>query len=590
MAYTAEEAELRVRQLHSEMCKALHGYIHPSLQDSWEVFKFQLSIYLTPRFVQQASRSILTAMQVLEEKHIIRVGEYSALRDMVKDIHIEAARIIDNFTRQISEVRANVTVPPPHEIHTSHPIQEQGVPGQVQQTQATHPVEPQGMPDPIPIFGGGAYFDYQPETDRRLFQEVDGFIDVPEPVYQRDGAVPPFIQVPGADAEPEGQIQELRRGQAEVVNQLDTDDANRVEQFSPNIAQCMEALQGSIGDEIQHVDLNRQSILANLLDLYNDETIVTKRLYVRFVGEIGMDTGGLTKDAFSTFWDRAFREYFRGENSLVPYLGASKFAEAQRVYPILGRILSHSVALTGTFPVRLSRCMLYTMIHSAVVEDEESILKDVLLFLTPNERMLTRKGLADFDNLTQGNVSSLLDMFTRYSLTGQPKKENFRQNILNLGKTQLCGTCMMFTTWMKSGIPPSHLELFWNRLNIEELNRIYRVLEPTPQRVIDRIETDVEHLREEEDRVFYFLKDFISVLCPEDLSHFLVFLTGSDALPQDSPIKVLFSRVEGLAMHPVAHTCSNTLELPVGYTSSQELRRDFMTILNNPESYSMTIL
>ncbi|XP_033761985.1 E3 ubiquitin-protein ligase TOM1-like isoform X2 [Pecten maximus] len=564
MALKHQESELGVRCLHADMILELDGYIHPSLSEKWEKFKTKLSIYLMPAEVEAASKNMSTAIQILRQKGLVRLGEYKNLRQIVGDIDDMTLPIIDNCTQQIAAIRANQDpTSPPGGQPLVHPVQEEGEPGQPDVIQ---PTGLQATPDQelLQVHEPEGAFDpplYQAEVNH--INLGDNYLpDAAEIDFQGDA----HLGAPGADAGPRGHDQGVNGGEG------------------------MANLEGTLGEEVKQVDLNRQTILESFMDIYKDESIVRKRLNVRFEGEMGLDTGGLTKDAFSTFWDKAFKEYFKGENSLVPFMPVSRFAEAQTVYPILGRILSHGVALTGTFPIRLSRCMLFTMINSNVTEDEESILKDVLLFLTPNERMLTRRGLTDFDNLTEREVNTLMDMFTRYSLGVQPRKETFRQNVVNLGGKELCAKGMMFTTWMKSGIPREHLEIFWNRLTMEELNHIYRKLEPTPPKVIDLLVASEQYIREEENQAFYFLTDFISSLNPEDLAHFLLFVTGSDVLPLERSINVVFSRTEGLRMHPVAHTCGNTLELPVGYSSSQELRRDFMAILNDPESYSMNIL
>ena len=96
-------------------------------------------------------------------------------------------------------------------------------------------------------------------------------------------------------------------------------------------------------------------------------------LQVCFVGEDGIDVGGLDllKDMFSVFWEKAFKTYFTWENVFVPFLPVARPHEANRIYPLLGRILSHSTALLQTIPVRFCRSTLLTLFHSQLEANEE---------------------------------------------------------------------------------------------------------------------------------------------------------------------------------------------------------------------------
>ena len=71
------------------------------------------------------------------------------------------------------------------------------------------------------------------------------------------------------------------------------------------------------------------------------------------------------------------------------------------------------------------------------------------------------------------------------------------------------------------------------------------------------------------------------------LTSFLHFITGSTVMP--SVITVTFTNLVGALRSPVAHTCSNTLELPSTYVSLQDLKREFLAILRDPINFQMDI-
>jgi len=62
-------------------------------------------------------------------------------------------------------------------------------------------------------------------------------------------------------------------------------------------------------------------------------------------------------------------------------------------------------------------------------------------------------------------------------------------------------------------------------------------------------------------------------------------MTGSVDLPQ-SGIKVSFMCTGHIF---VAHTCSNTLEVPVAFQSYQEFWRELRAVLQSPYSFDFTL-
>ena len=101
-----------------------------------------------------------------------------------------------------------------------------------------------------------------------------------------------------------------------------------------------DALSSCLHPNIRGIKVRRGSILEEVLHVYKEsEDVVEDHLQVCFVGENEIDAGGLDllKNMFSVFWERAFKTYFTGP--------VAKLHEANRIYPLLGRILSHSMAL-----------------------------------------------------------------------------------------------------------------------------------------------------------------------------------------------------------------------------------------------------
>lgn len=54
----------------------------------------------------------------------------------------------------------------------------------------------------------------------------------------------------------------------------------------------------------------------------NPDVALEYPFIVRFQGECGIDTGGLSREAFSTFWELAYLKHFDGSCLLIPVMSA----------------------------------------------------------------------------------------------------------------------------------------------------------------------------------------------------------------------------------------------------------------------------
>ena len=116
---------------------------------------------------------------------------------------------------------------------------------------------------------------------------------------------------------------------------------------------------------------------------------------------------------------------------------------------------------------------------------------------------------------------------------------------------------------------------------VESLLDFYSQLTPTTT-------IDCQASNQEERDSLKFLKRFIKGLDSRMLATFLHFFSGSDLMLLHS-WQVSFTNIEGCARRPIAHTCSNTLELPSTYQSFPELREEFTKILKF-EDWKMEII
>ena len=111
--------------------------------------------------------------------------------------------------------------------------------------------------------------------------------------------------------------------------------------------------------------------------MYDDTTLPTTSLNVSFVGEMGSDLGGLTKELFTLTWREVLNSFFKGEEAMVPYVPLHRTEFAKQEFIIIGRILAHSASLLQMIPPRMSRTTLLQLVFGSDADiDKELLLED----------------------------------------------------------------------------------------------------------------------------------------------------------------------------------------------------------------------
>jgi hypothetical protein len=150
-------------------------------------------------------------------------------------------------------------------------------------------------------------------------------------------------------------------------------------------------------------------------------SLESHRLKVSFANEEGADFGGSTKDMFTLFWVEAFKEFFHGEDVVVPHLPLHRMKSDMSKIIAVGRIFSHTTAVTGRVPSRMSFTSIMSMIFGTDNDVPESdLIRNFLLFLVPEERALLKSALVGFDSLSNKQKTLVADLFQVYGLYDVP--------------------------------------------------------------------------------------------------------------------------------------------------------------------------
>ena len=115
-----------------------------------------------------------------------------------------------------------------------------------------------------------------------------------------------------------------------------------------------------------------EHVFEDCLALYDDKLKQILKEYpfrISYANEKAIDTGGVSRDMFSAFWEIAYIKAFDGGNLLVP---ASHPGVDMAQLEMLGTILSHGFLSSGFLPLRLAFPVLCCIVFgpSCPVSDE----------------------------------------------------------------------------------------------------------------------------------------------------------------------------------------------------------------------------
>ena len=175
---------------------------------------------------------------------------------------------------------------------------------------------------------------------------------------------------------------------------------------------------------------------------------------------------------------------------------------------------------------------------------------------------------------------SLLSVLSVYSCRQVPTPDNLHSTLMQVAKYVFRSKPMLSVTEIHSGIPQEHKD-FWCSKTVDDVYALYQCMSVTPSKLLQLLEEPIFQNKAEAS-VYTYLRQFIGNMSLQQSRAFLRFVTGSSACTAGN-LEVQFNSLSGLSRRPIAHTCSNCLELPSTYTSYPELEKEFHVILSDEE-------
>ena len=293
--------------------------------------------------------------------------------------------------------------------------------------------------------------------------------------------------------------------------------------------------------------ISRDNVFDEVIVLYKkkrDNKLAEYPFRVQFKGGLGVDIGGVARDMFSSFYEKAYERLFDGSCLFCPIVHPEMDKDC---LSIVGCVISHAYVVTGVLPNQIAfPCLAQCLIGSNVVFDEEILKHSFMDSISVYESNLVKQALVEVHNgvpsFSVQVQDGLVTMFSRFNSRQLPTPSSFHQMTINVAKYEFTTKPAAAISLLNKGIPKQHRE-FWVNMGVSGLG-------------ID------------------------------DLRTFLRFTTGSSVC-SSMQISIEFNTLSGMSRRPIARTCTPSLVLPTAYSTYEEFVNEFRSYLSNEYTWIM---
>ena len=322
--------------------------------------------------------------------------------------------------------------------------------------------------------------------------------------------------------------------------------------------------------------IDRGNVYEDVVDMYREGEIVGEcPINIKFAGEKAVDDGGVHRDMFSAFWEKAYTSLFEGSTLLTPMIHPQT---DMTVLPIIGRVLSHGYLVAGDFPLRVALPTLTAFLLGPSVSVSAEVLLDTFMdYVSALERITFKRALsyANKDSFPSSLHEELMATLSRFGCRLLPTPSTLLSVIEQVARYEFLTKPAAGIAMINSGVPLTHKQ-FWSTKSPSDITQIYQKLAVSSEKVLSLFTFPVL-CSQQESRICDYLRLMIGNMQQEDLRLFMRFVTGS-CVCSTREIEITFNGVKGFARRPIAHTCGCNLELSTDFVNFDDFQGDFRAI------------
>lgn len=325
-------------------------------------------------------------------------------------------------------------------------------------------------------------------------------------------------------------------------------------------------------ENVINISLHRGHVLPELLDEFANinltnsiNIIINIEMYLsNGQRELGLDVGGVFRDALSEFWNSFYEACTNGTNFKVPLIREDY---NKTKWEAVAKIIYVGWKQVEYFPIKLAPIFMQNCIVSQTPINSK-LIENFLNIVSESEREVIKSGIENFD---QTDFDELLEILNNFDCRRIPNKLNLKDIIYDIAHKEIVQK-------------PKYIIDCWEPfltglIDCQTLNNLYEKCDAKPKNILNILEV-ADNLRQEETTILNFLKKFIRESDKSILEKFLRFCTGADLIT-DRKISLQFKNCTGMQRTPVAHTCSGILEIDLTYDNFPEFRSEMNSVLNS---------
>ncbi|MGH0129852.1 UNVERIFIED_CONTAM: hypothetical protein FKN15_039996 [Acipenser sinensis] len=198
---------------------------------------------------------------------------------------------------------------------------------------------------------------------------------------------------------------------------------------SPQPAQLSPTQQNA---DVRILTLRRVIILQDMLGEFKDSNILNASLTIEFVDEAGSDVSGISRDAYSAFWEAFFQNCAEGEYERVPALYPEYGKEE---WEAVGRILLKGYLDQSYFPIQLSLAFAVGLVYGESEITPGILMASFLRYIAPFEKDIITSTLDG--SIGADDQDELLDILSRMGCHTVPSHDSMKGTILQVAHKQL---------------------------------------------------------------------------------------------------------------------------------------------------------
>lgn len=344
----------------------------------------------------------------------------------------------------------------------------------------------------------------------------------------------------------------------------------------------IEELKASLQGPAKTLTIQRSNNLDYVVQSFRDDpTLVQHKIFVRMMDEDGIDAGGVRRDMYASFWMKASQlDCFGGDATVIPYVTCDKKDEMEEMFRTLGAILSHTIATTKMLPPIFCSTTYVQIGRDA--RDKADLPHDILMedFLQQQPeylRTLFTKATESFATLSDSEISTLNNTLATYGYQKPATVDKIRAQLLLVAENVMLRKTEPFARYMREGIPDSHKEIFWSKLEAAQIKGALAIQEPNVNTIMETLITQPDVLSPNQEVVLNHFEIYLRGLSSAKMRALMMLITGLPILPR-AGIELHFNN-ESSDHLPVMHTCFRTIDLPGTYETYDHLSRNMDWLL-----------